>query len=90
MQATRHMFPSSRAAPPNSAPTPMAPVWIAWAAPALLAVEGEPLAEPVMEPVAAIVTDEAPLKATVAGMVAVGVTETAVLFGLRTLLGRVG
>lgn len=72
------------AAPPKRAPTLMAPVWKACAAPAVLAAAADevPLALPVAADVA---IEEAPLKATVAGEVAVGMTETAVLLGLRTL-----
>lgn len=65
---------------------PNTPVWIAWAAPAWTALlEGLADAEDVMLP-DDIIVEEAPLKATDAGVVAVGLMETAVLLGFRTLL----
>jgi hypothetical protein len=62
---------------------PTALVCIAWAAPACIAL----LVGVVdMEDVVIILVEEAPLKATDAGVVAVGLMETAVLLGLRTLM----
>lgn len=61
---------------------PIASVCIAWAATACIAL----LVGVVDMEDAIIIVEEAPLKATEAGVVAVGLMETAVLLGLRTLL----
>jgi hypothetical protein len=61
---------------------PIAPVSIAWAAPACI----ELLVGVVDIEDVIIIVEEAPLKATGPAVVAVGLMETAVLLGLRTLL----
>jgi hypothetical protein len=68
---------------------PISPVWIAWTAPACIALlVGVVDMEDVMLPDIIVVEaaiEEAPLKATGPAVVAVGLMETAVLLGFRTL-----
>ena len=77
-----YRFPKCLAAPPKSASMPIAPVCIAWVAPACIVL----LVCVVDIEDVVIIVEEATLKATGPAVIAVGLMETVVLLGLRTLL----